>query len=134
MRGGERVERRRPGPARQGDPVTLDHDDLELLAERLAERLRDVLAAPAVRLVDATTVARMLAVDRDWVYAHAAELGAVRLGGPRGRVRFDVREVERSVNAATVRPPRRRALRPTAGRGSGENVELLPYKGSGPEA
>jgi len=113
--------------------VTLDHDDIELLAERLAERLRDVLAAPAVRLVDATTVARMLGVDRDWVYAHAAELGAVRLGGPRGRVRFDVREVERAVNPASAQPPGRRALRPTAG-GGGDNVELLPYEGSGPEA
>jgi hypothetical protein len=113
--------------------VTLDHEDIELLAERVAERLRDVLAAPRVRLVDAAAVARMLGVDRDWVYAHAAALGAVRLGGPRGRVRFDVREVERAVNAG-ARQPATPALRPRGGRGGGAKVELLPYKGSGPEA
>jgi hypothetical protein len=128
------VERGRPEPASQGDAVTLDHEDIELLAERVAERLRDVLAAPGVRLVDAAAVARMLGVDRDWVYAHAAALGAVRLGGPRGRVRFDVREVERAVSAANARQPATPALRPTGGRGGGAKVELLPYKGSGPEA
>jgi hypothetical protein len=113
--------------------VTLDHEDIELLAERVAERLRDVLAAPRVRLVDAIAVARMLGVDRNWVYAHAAALGAVRLGGPRGRVRFDIREVERAVNAG-VRQPATLALHPRGGRSEGARVELLPYKGSGPEA
>jgi hypothetical protein len=41
------------------------------------------------RYVDAATLAAELAVERDWVYAHAEELGALRLGGPRGRLRFD---------------------------------------------
>jgi hypothetical protein len=31
-------------------------------------------------LVDAQAVAECLAVDRDWVYAHADELGVLRLG------------------------------------------------------
>jgi hypothetical protein len=41
-------------------------------------------------LVDAATLAAELGVSRDWVYEHAAELGALRLGsGPRARLRFD---------------------------------------------
>jgi len=70
----------------------------ELLADRLGPVLRpgggaaayDRAHAPAARLVDAATLARMLGVKRDWVYAHAGQLGAVRLGGPRGRLRFDL--------------------------------------------
>src|SRR5262245_8249957 len=46
-------------------------------------------------LVDAQAVADYLAVDRDWVYTHAAELGARRLGaGPRARLRFSLAEVD----------------------------------------
>lgn len=70
----------------------------EVLLDRLGPALRpagvsaayDRAHAPAARLVDAATLARMLGVERDWVYAHAGQLGAVRLGGPRGRLRFDL--------------------------------------------
>jgi hypothetical protein len=42
------------------------------------------------QLLDAAAVARMLGVTRGWVYEHAAELGAIRLGaGSRPRLRFD---------------------------------------------
>jgi hypothetical protein len=41
-------------------------------------------------LVDAATLAVELGVSRDFVYEHAAELGALRLGsGPKARLRFD---------------------------------------------
>jgi hypothetical protein len=41
-------------------------------------------------LVDAATIATELGVSRDYVYEHAAELGALRLGGgKRARLRFD---------------------------------------------
>ena len=63
-----------------------------------AERIAALVAAavrrdPPARFLDAAATARMLSVERDWVYEHAEELGAVRLGGPRGRLRFDRREI-----------------------------------------
>lgn len=40
-------------------------------------------------LVDAVEIARLLGKTRSWVYEHAGELGAVRLGsGPRPRLGF----------------------------------------------
>jgi len=75
--------------------MEIDGESVEAIALRVAELL--AAQAPtgrAVRLVDATTVAGALGVERDWVYAHADRLGAVRLGGPRGRLRFDYRRIE----------------------------------------
>lgn len=41
-------------------------------------------------LIDASALAVELGVSRDWVYEHATELGALRLGsGPKARLRFD---------------------------------------------
>ncbi len=72
--------------------MTLDDEDIERIAARVAELLE---ADTTTRYVDATVVARKLDVDRDWVYAHARELGGVRLGGPRGRLRFDLPAIRR---------------------------------------
>lgn len=71
------------------EPVRLDATDIEAIAVRVAELMRDAPPRPASRFVDAQAVADMLDVDREWVYEHAARLGAIRLGGPRGRLRFD---------------------------------------------
>lgn len=47
-------------------------------------------------LLTATEVAHRLSVARGWVYAHAGELGVVRIGeGPRPRLRFDPAVVAR---------------------------------------
>lgn len=70
--------------------MRLDPGEAERIAALVAEALR---RDPPARFLDASATARMLSVERDWVYEHAAELGAVRLGGPRGRLRFDRREV-----------------------------------------
>ena len=74
--------------------VRLHPDDVEAIARRTAELLRDLDAgAPGHRaqLVDAAEIARRFGVERGWVYAHANELGAVRLGtGRRPRLRFDL--------------------------------------------
>jgi len=96
--------------------------------EAIAERVLDLLEARAdrlpVRYVDAATLAQALGVDRAWVYAHARELRAIRLGGARGRLRFDVRIVERMLVGETASPAAtgdgrpRRLVRATA--------ELLP--------
>ena len=78
--------------------MKLDGDDIEAIAQRVAQLLRDEPESePSVRLVDAATVAERLGVERDWVYAHATQLGAVRLGGPRGRLRFDLAAVEQKL-------------------------------------
>ena len=60
-------------------------------------------------LVDAATLARLLNVDRDWVYANARRLGAVRLGdGPKARLRFDATRARAALAAAERehQPPR----------------------------
>ena len=101
------------------------------MATRIAQILREDLLAvsgSSARLADASTVARVLGVERDWVYAHAQELGAIRLGGPRGRLRFDLADIQNQLGATSeprpTRPRRhpRRARRQAAGK-----VELLPY-------
>ena len=66
--------------------MTIDAADVEAIARRVAE-----LIGQTSGLVDARAVAAALHVDRDWVYAHARELGVVRLGpGPKARMRFDL--------------------------------------------
>ena len=108
----------------------LDPRDVELIAVRVAELLAEGESetGPA-RLADAATVAETLGVERDWVYAHARELGGVRLGGGRGRLRFDLARVERAL-ACDEEPARkrgrpRRQARPTA---QVFNVDLLAYR------
>ena len=67
-------------------------------ADRVSERRR------AVALVDARQLARDLGVSLDYVYAHATELGAMRLGsGPKARIRFDL-DRARQVLEARGRP------------------------------
>src|SRR3954470_8132482 len=92
--------------------MTLDKDDVEAIARRVAELVRQVPG-----LVDAHSVAAELQVERDWVYAHASELGAVRLGdGPKARLRFDLRHVRERVTelATTFEQPHRARRRPGA--------------------
>lgn len=86
------------------DPMVLG-----ALADAVVERLAPLLASrderPHGELVDAATLARLLGVSRSSVYAHAAELGAQRLGdGPRARLRFDV-EVARAAMGCCVSEP-----------------------------
>lgn len=85
--------------------MKLDRDDIEAIAGRVAELMADPArrAPRAVRYVDAAAVARALGVERDWVYDHARELGAVRLGGPNGRLRFDLEEIPRRLERGATR-------------------------------
>jgi hypothetical protein len=108
--------------------MTLDAEDIESIAARVAELLREQMPSPASRLADAAEVARELGVDRDWVYAHAEELGGARLGGARGRLRFDLVRIRRNLacpagtrsRPSVARRPRRQP--PTRRRG-----ELIAY-------
>jgi hypothetical protein len=83
--------------------VPLTPDEVEAIARRVVE-----LVERPRGLVDAQGVADDLQVERDWVYGHARELGAIRLGdGPKARLRFDLQRVrERLVTLdADDRPP-----------------------------
>lgn len=87
-------------------PITLNPETIDAIAERAARRTVDLLresggATPAPQLVDPATLAQVLGVSRDCVYAHAAELGGERIGdGPRGRLRFNL---DRALEAWTSR-------------------------------
>ncbi len=112
-----------------------------LLANAIAERVAELLPAQPARggLVDAATLADVLGVSRDCVYAHAPELGGERIGsGSRGRLRFDLDRAlatwtsrsesgrSREGKSAAQRRISRRARSPRMGSG----VELLPIRGS----
>jgi hypothetical protein len=88
--------------------VTLDHDDIEAIAERAARRVVQLLDHPtpgAYQLLDPKDLARALNVSLDYVYAHAMDLGAMRLGnGPKARLRFDL-HTARQVMQARKQPP-----------------------------
>ena len=73
--------------------LAIPDDVIEELAQRIADKLAEQIPSePATgRLVDAAALADALGVQRQYVYANADALGAIRLGdGPRGRLRFDM--------------------------------------------
>ena len=85
--------------------------DVEAIAEATAARLAEIVsAAPGTfALVDARQLARDLGVSLDYVYAHATELGAMRLGsGPKARIRFDLDRARQALEARTGRSNGRR--------------------------
>jgi hypothetical protein len=108
--------------------VTLDQDDIEAIAHRVAKLLNQ---SPAlVRLVDAATLARVLGVERDWIYAHANQLGAIRLGGSTGRLRFDPNHALHALRGPPERVASGPARRPQRRRGPKEvrGLELIAYE------
>lgn len=115
--------------------MTLNQDDIEMLALRVAELLEQRGARRASGgLVDAAELARRLGTDRSWVYSHAEELGAIRLGtGPKARLRFDpdaailqARLGDQGEQGEAKKAPRKRN-RPRRVR----KVALLPINGGG---
>lgn len=116
--------------------LTLWPELAEMVARRVVELLQERWAPGA--LMDAAEVGVRYGVERSWVYEHADELGAVRLGdGPRARLRFDPRRVEEAIAARTrhrgsqvdespakaqVSSRRRKARR-------GSSAQLLPIRG-----
>jgi hypothetical protein len=98
--------------------IALTDEQLDALADRIAERLRQPAASNGGALVDAAQLAAQLGVSRTFVYAHAAELGARRLGGPRGRLRFDPTDARTRLASlddeqpAVAKAPRSRRRRP----------------------
>lgn len=92
--------------------VRLHPDTLERLAIRTAVLVAEHLgrSQPAGRqppeLLTAAEVSAWWGVHRGWVYQHAEELGAIRIGtGQRPRLRFDPERVARRL----TRPPARQS-------------------------
>jgi hypothetical protein len=84
------------------DPATIG-EIVAQLVEPLARRIVEVIqtegliakAGASEPWLDAQEVARQLGMTREWVYEHADELGATRLGtGPRPRLRFPPRGLD----------------------------------------
>jgi hypothetical protein len=121
--------------------MSLERHDIEAIAHRdiraVAEALADVLferglvaAGSPARVLDAAQVADLLGRDRQWVYAHAGELGAFRYGdGPKARIGFDLVTVQQWKRERQIRsesPPRRRDRRRSSAVGVGA-TRLIPY-------
>jgi hypothetical protein len=98
---------------------------VEAIAQRVAELLRAELHL-APRLLTPNEVAERFAVSRTWVYEHATELGAVRLGdGPKARLRFDPDRVRQVLS----RQPEEDTARPTRAARGRMRKGLLPIGG-----
>jgi hypothetical protein len=96
---------------------TLDEATIRAIAREVAR-----LTGPAGGLLTASEVAEAFHVTRGWVYAHADELGAIRLGdGPRPRLRFDP-----AVVTQRLQQRRGRVSAPPTSTRVGAGVSLLP--------
>jgi hypothetical protein len=108
------------------EPFQLDPSVIDEIAERLSDAIvarvleafkaeRIIAHAPsATTWLDANEVARRLGVSRDWVYEHAGELGASRIGsGTRPRLRFPPQvldsRADRTGPPKTAREPAKRS-------------------------
>ncbi|HEY5815438.1 MAG TPA: hypothetical protein VIS95_03755 [Solirubrobacterales bacterium] len=110
--------------------IKLDPQTIEAIARRVVEILEQ-RGLQKRELVDAAELARRFGIERTWVYSHAIELGAVKLGrGTKPRLRFDpqiaARVLRRVGEESAADPPARsgeRADQPSASGGS--EVRLL---------
>lgn len=107
-------------------------DLVEAVARRVVEILREEgLAASGGSLVDAQAVAEAVGRTRAWVYAHADELGAVRLGeGERPRLGFDVAEVRRRLTTCRAGRTSPSAVTPVVPRDIGGRDRRAPRAGT----
>jgi len=113
--------------------IKLDPEAVEAVARKVVELL-EARGLQKRQLVDAATLAQMFGIERSWVYSHAIELGAVKLGsGAKPRLRFDpeiaARVLRKVDGKPTADPPVRSGERagqpPRRGR---SEVRLLPIR------
>jgi hypothetical protein len=122
-----------------GEPIAsvrLDDESIERLADRLADLLATRLSTSSDgqsdHLLTAAEVSQWWGVERSWVYEHATELGAIRLGnGPRPRLRFDPRTIAQHLRADSSPPMQAppASRRRTSARIHNDPVRLLPIRG-----
>src|ERR671911_166880 len=89
----------------RGPTLKLAPEAVDVIARRVVELLDR--GTPARReLVDAAELARRLGVERPWVYTHAIQLGAIKLGnGRRPRLRFDPQVAIERIRAGAPQEP-----------------------------
>ena len=119
------------------DNRRVDLPDVRAIAEAvvdvLGERGLVVYAgpSPAARVLKVREVARLLGRSAPWVYEHATELGAIRMGnGPKARIGFDLATIERwkrehQLAPGEARKPAQRRPRRSAIPAGGN---LIPYE------
>jgi hypothetical protein len=79
--------------------IKLDPQTIEAIARRVVELLDRRSLSSGPELVNAAELARRLGTERSWVYTHAIELGAVKLGsGRKPRLRFDPQVAARALH------------------------------------
>jgi hypothetical protein len=116
--------------------IKLDPQAVEAVARKVVELL-EKKGLQRRELVDAAELAKRLGIERAWVYSHAIELGAVKLGkGAKPRLRFDpeivARFLQRVGGGAAAGPPTRSGERAAQPRRDGSStVPLLPVRGPG---
>jgi hypothetical protein len=115
--------------------IKLDPQTTEAIARRVVEML-EKRGLQSRELVDAAELARHFGIERSWVYTHAIELGAVKLGnGAKPRLRFDpeiAAQVLRKVDGKPAAdPPARSGKRASQPQGSKGKAQLLPIRGQG---
>jgi len=119
--------------------IKLDSQTVEEIARRVVALL-ERRGLGGHELVDAAELARRFGIERSWVYTHAIELGAVKLGnGTKPRLRFDPEVAARVLRRVDGKPvadlPARsgkRAGQPP--RRSASDVRLLPIREQGEES
>jgi len=114
-------------------PLELAPATIDAIARRVVELLdsHTTGATQPAALIDAAELARRTGTSRTWIYQHAHELGAVRLGsGPNARLRFDAAAVSLALSAdgPGPSPPVSQPRRPR--RFAAPDAPLLPIKGS----
>jgi hypothetical protein len=135
----------------RGGLVTPNHVDLAALADamvdRLAERLdaqfADLIATKladhladraAGELIDAKELSDRIGRSRDFVYEHAADLGAIPLGsGPRPRLAFRWPQVLDRIDQIKAAAPSSPPIAPPRPRHRRPDATLLPIRGQSRE-
>jgi hypothetical protein len=115
--------------------IRLDPQTIEAIARRVVELL-EKRGLQRRELVDAAELARRFGIERSWVYSHAIELGAVKLGsGSKPRLRFDpevaARVLRRADEGQEADPPARSGKRASQPQGSKGKAQLLPIRRQG---
>ena len=105
--------------------IKLDPPTVEAIARRVVEIL-ERRGLQSRELVDAAELARRFGIDRSWVYSHAIELGAVKLGSGQNHGFASIHRSRRAYCGRRVR--KRRPIRPPA-RVSGR-IGLQPAEGA----
>ena len=112
--------------------MRLDPADIEQIARQVVDLIAVTQARPSGQFVDAAELAALLGVERVGVRVNPIALGAIRLGGPRGRLRFDLQRVQDGWSATTTHGARPGTGRSHKKRSRANRPGLIPYESPRP--